>query len=100
MERANAWKSYSDQDMGKLDNLCDDYKAFISHNKTERECVSSMIALAEACGYVPLDLVAERRRHQDDLAAAFQKTPYRIPGGGVIRPSEAAVRQQRKESPQ
>ena len=60
MERANAWKSYSDEDMGKLNNLCDDYRSFISCNKTERECVESMTALAESCGYVPLDLAIEQ----------------------------------------
>ncbi|MBQ6454935.1 MAG: aminopeptidase [Eggerthellaceae bacterium] len=59
MERANAWKTYSEQDMGKINSLCDDYKAFISFNKTERECVASMTALAESCGYVPLELAIE-----------------------------------------
>lgn len=60
MERANAWKSYTAQDMEKLDALCDDYKTFITCNKTERECVTSMTALAEACGYVPLESVIEQ----------------------------------------
>ncbi|MBE6463777.1 MAG: aminopeptidase [Eggerthellaceae bacterium] len=59
MERTNAWKTYSEQDMARINSLCDDYKAFISFNKTERECVASMTALAESCGYVPLELAIE-----------------------------------------
>ncbi len=62
MERPNAWKAYDDAALAELDKLCADYRAFISQNKTERECVTASIALAEAAGYRSLDAaVAEGR---------------------------------------
>ncbi len=62
MERPNAWKSYSEADLADLEKLCGDYRAFISENKTERECVAAGVALAQAAGYVNLETaVAEGR---------------------------------------
>lgn len=55
MERPNAWKAYDDASLAELEQLCSDYRAFISENKTERECVSASIKLAEAAGYKNLD---------------------------------------------
>lgn len=55
MERPNAWKSYDAASLAELEKLCGDYRAFISENKTERECVRASVALAEAAGYVSLD---------------------------------------------
>lgn len=52
METTNAWKKYTSQDLDKLQSFTEDYKNFISKNKTERECASSAIKLAEAAGYV------------------------------------------------
>ena len=54
MERENAWKSYSDKDLDKLEKLSADYIEFISENKTERECVNASIAMAEKAGYKSL----------------------------------------------
>lgn len=54
MERENAWKSYTDKDLEKLEKLSGEYIDFISDNKTERECVSASIAMAEKAGYKPL----------------------------------------------
>ena len=62
MERPNAWKKYGDADVAELERLCADYRAFISANKTERECVAAGVKLAEAAGYVSLETaVAEGR---------------------------------------
>ena len=62
MERPNAWKNYDETAIADLEKLCADYRAFISENKTERECVTASVALAEAAGYVNLDTcVAEGR---------------------------------------
>ena len=62
MERPNAWKAYDDAALTELEQLCGDYRAFISQNKTERECVTASVALAEAAGYVNLeDAVTEGR---------------------------------------
>ena len=55
MERPNAWKKYDDATLAELDELCEDYRRFISENKTERECVKSSIKLAEEAGYVSLE---------------------------------------------
>ncbi len=54
MERPNAWKKYDEAALAELEDLCGKYRAFISENKTERECVTSSIQLAEAAGYVDL----------------------------------------------
>ena len=55
MERPNAWKKYDDATLAELDELCEDYRRYISENKTERECVKSSIKLAEEAGYVSLE---------------------------------------------
>ena len=62
MERENAWKSYSDKDLDKLEKLSSDYIEFISENKTERECVNASIALAEKAGYKPLAKAIKKQR--------------------------------------
>ena len=36
MERKNAWKTYSPQQLEELNQLADGYREFISRNKTER----------------------------------------------------------------
>ncbi|MDO4797186.1 MAG: aminopeptidase [Coriobacteriales bacterium] len=55
MERPNAWKQYNGAQLDQLESFSRDYTAFISNNKTERECVASAIALAETAGYRNLD---------------------------------------------
>lgn len=55
MERENAWKRLSEEQLDELEELNDNYRTFISENKTERECVQAAVRLAEAAGYVPLD---------------------------------------------
>ena len=61
MERPNAWKSYDAAELEKLEQLCSDYRAFITKNKTERECVTASVALAEAAGYRNLDDVIAQK---------------------------------------
>ncbi|MDO4850751.1 MAG: aminopeptidase [Actinomycetota bacterium] len=62
MKRENAWKNYSDEELVELEELARSYKEFISSNKTERECATAAIALAEAKGYRPLEqAIAEGR---------------------------------------
>ncbi|HAX64565.1 MAG TPA: aminopeptidase [Collinsella aerofaciens] len=62
MERENAWKSYSDKDLDKLEKLSSDYIEFISENKTERECVNASITMAEKAGYKPLAKAIKKQR--------------------------------------
>ncbi len=59
MKRDNAWPTYNDQDLEHLTHLTDDYINFISSNKTERECTTAAIKLAQAAGYK--DLAAMRQ---------------------------------------
>ncbi len=47
----NAWLKYSAADMKKVEEFCDGYKAFISTNKTERECVTATVDKAAALGF-------------------------------------------------
>lgn len=54
MERPNAWKDYTPEQLDELHYLCEGYKAFISNNKTERECCAASVAMAEEAGYVSL----------------------------------------------
>ena len=55
MERDVAWKKYGEDDFAAVDALASDYIDFISENKTERECATAAIKLAEEAGYKPLD---------------------------------------------
>lgn len=66
MERENAWKTYDDQAIDKMNQLTDDYIDFISECKTERECTARAIQMAKAQGYVSLD---EARKAGTKLAA-------------------------------
>ncbi len=59
MERRNAWKTYSQEELGELESLSKRYIDFISENKTERECASRAIELAEKAGYKLLDGLIE-----------------------------------------
>ena len=54
MERPNAWKDYTAEQLDELHHLCEGYKAYISDNKTERECCAAAVSLAEEAGYVDL----------------------------------------------
>ena len=58
MERPNAWKAYDDAAIAQLEELCANYRAFISDNKTERECVTASVAAAREAGYISLDEAA------------------------------------------
>ncbi len=55
MEHPNAWTTYTDEQLAELDGFAADYTTFISHNKTERECVAEAIEMARAKGYRSLE---------------------------------------------
>lgn len=54
MERKNAWKDYSAKDEKAIEKLAEGYIDFISTCKTERECTTRIIEMAEAAGYKSL----------------------------------------------
>ena len=55
MERPNAWTESTQDERQEALRFCEGYKAFISQNKTERECCAAAAALAEEQGYRALD---------------------------------------------
>ncbi|MCR5321860.1 MAG: aminopeptidase [Lachnospiraceae bacterium] len=55
--KKNAWLKYDDKEIGKVDELCEEYKSFISDCKTERECVKEIVRQAEEAGYKDLNKV-------------------------------------------
>ncbi len=57
MERKNAWTTYSEANIAELNEICTDYARFLDNGKTERECVTQAVAMAEANGYRNLDEV-------------------------------------------
>lgn len=61
----NVWKKYNDEDINKLNDVCDDYRKFISISKIEREVIKNAIAIAENSGFVNLDVCIEENRRLD-----------------------------------
>lgn len=53
--KENIWKKYNDEDINLLNNICDDYRKFISDNKIEREVVSATIEICRDAGFVDLE---------------------------------------------
>lgn len=54
MEWKNAWITYSEADMTALEGVAARYRDYLSKGKTERECVTVAVELAEKHGYVNL----------------------------------------------
>ncbi len=57
MERPNAWKNYTDEELIAVESLAKRYRAFIDAGKTERECVREAVAMAKQHGYRDLNEV-------------------------------------------
>ena len=55
MKKESAWKKYNEEDLEKLNNICNDYKRFLTVSKTEREATKEIIRRAEEKGYKNLD---------------------------------------------
>lgn len=62
--REIAWNKYDEQKMKEVMDFSEGYKKFISECKTERECVTESIKIAEAYGYRNLEDVI---RNQETL---------------------------------
>lgn len=62
MERKNAWKAYSDEQITELEEVNKSYREFLTVGKTERECVKEIIKQAEATGYQSLQSFMEQGR--------------------------------------
>lgn len=59
-EYKNPWSSYSEADKKELFAYGERYRKFISDNKTERECVCSMIQEASIKGYVDIKTLVDK----------------------------------------
>ena len=60
MERKNAWLTYNEADKAALEAVSARYTDYLSRGKTERECVTLAIAMAEEKGYKDLkQLIAD-----------------------------------------
>ena len=51
MERTSAWSTYTPENITELERLSDRYKEFLNKGKTERECVTYAVELAESHGF-------------------------------------------------
>ena len=54
MEKKNAWKKYPEGKREEVFAFGEQYKAFLSSCKTERECVTELVAQAKAAGFEDL----------------------------------------------
>jgi len=61
-ENNNKWLSYDEKELEKLENFNKKYINFISDCKTERECVSEAIKIAEKNGYIDLNAAIKENR--------------------------------------
>ena len=59
--RENAWKKYDEAGWKEVFEYCEGYKKYISDCKTERECVSESIRIAETYGYRNLEDVIKNK---------------------------------------
>lgn len=57
MERKNAWEKYPEGKREEVFAFAEGYKKFISDCKTERECVTELVAQAKLAGFENLDEV-------------------------------------------
>ncbi len=57
MERKNAWTTYNENDNQHLETVIAEYRQLLDKCKTERECVTETIKLAEECGYKDLNML-------------------------------------------
>lgn len=55
MKRVNAWETFDEKSIKKLEKLNAEYREFLDNGKTERECVDTIVNLIEAEGYRELE---------------------------------------------
>lgn len=54
MERNNAWDAYPGDKKKEIFDFAEQYRVFLSQNKTERECVKTFVEAAEKAGFTSL----------------------------------------------
>ena len=61
MKRENMWTKYSEAEKAELEVLSKNYRDFLDHGKTERECICYAVAMAEKAGYRDLKQVLKAK---------------------------------------
>ena len=54
MERKNVWTNYGKKELEELEKLNKNYRHFLDHGKTERECVKAAVKQAKKEGFKDL----------------------------------------------
>jgi len=62
MERINVWNTYDLETQKACLTFTEQYRQFLSNNKTERECIDTFVNEAEAAGYIELGRAIEEKR--------------------------------------
>ncbi len=63
MERKNCWNEYSEKRLEKMESYAKAYMQFLDQSKTERECASTVINMAEEAGFIDLaKLIKEEKK--------------------------------------
>ena len=75
MEKKSLWLTYSPERKAEMMAFCEDYKAFMSKCKTERECVDELVVRAEKAGYINLNdaLAAGKKLEAGDKIYAVNR---------------------------
>lgn len=60
MERENAWKKYSEEQVAELEEVSATYRKFLDKGKTERECVKEIVKLAQKAGYKDIEKIISK----------------------------------------
>ena len=68
----SAWRSYDEKQVMQLETIAAQYKLFLNDGKTERECVTQTVRMAEKAGYVDLqDILLGKKPLQDKIYTAL-----------------------------
>ena len=59
MERKTAWEIYNEEQLAELEKLNQEYRYFLDHGKTERECIDTIVNTISAEGYQELESLVE-----------------------------------------
>nr|WP_296485119.1 aminopeptidase [uncultured Acetatifactor sp.] len=59
MERKITWENYDADQLKKMEEINREYRDFLDHGKTERECIDTIVNIIEAEGYRELEKLIE-----------------------------------------
>lgn len=55
MEKKNTWETYDEKQLKELEKISKEYMSFLDSGKTERECIDTIVNMAETAGYVEME---------------------------------------------